>query len=507
MSLTSLDVVILLAYLLGITLLGIRAGGKQHSSRDYFLSSRAIPWWAVCAAIVATETSALTFISIPGLAYISDWNFLQLAFGYIVGRIVVATIFLPAYFDGKITTAYEFLEQRFGARMRRSASMVFMGTRTFADGVRLYTTAIPLALLFKGSPFMASLGPDITYPFAIVLLTGLTMVYVFMGGVRAVIWTDVVQLCLYLFGAVASIIILFQLIPGGTAVLFTKALTGKLHVFNSGWGLSLSAFFSEPYTFVASFLGGAFLSMASHGTDQIIIQRVLATNDVAAGKKAMVWSGLIILVQFALFLLVGTLLYAFYGNTTISSNEIFPLFILEHMPPGVTGLIIAGLLAAAMSTLSGSISALSSTTVMDIVVPLSGRSWNDRALLTLSRRMSLVWAFVLAGAAMIFIQTPRTVVELALSIASYTYGGLLGTFLLGVFYRQVKETAAMVGFFTGIISMTLVISFTSIAWTWYTLIGVIVTIAVGLISHRYVLPGRNRRQISPPPDLTDGIEE
>lgn len=486
MSFSTLDVIIIFAYLAGIAAFGILSGGKQKSTKDYFLSESAVPWWAVCIAIVATETSALTFLSLPGLAYATNFNFLQLSFGYIIGRIVVAFVFLPRYIDGNLSTAYELLGNRFGMLARRSASIVFMGTRLVADGVRLYTTAIPLALLVTGFGLLPGFGNTEIYLIALILLSSLTLVYVFLGGVRAVIWTDVAQLFIYILGALLTCMFLWKDFSGSFAMLYDDTVgLGKMEVLNWGFDLTFAEFFSKPYTLFASLIGGMFLSMASHGTDQIIVQRVLATKGVRKAQAAMIMSGVIVFFQFLLFLIVGSLLYLFYIGKTIPSNEVFAKFIIEEMPTGLSGLIIAGILAAAMSTLSGSISALSSSTMMDIYLPLRKSAISDADALRLSRRFSIAWCVVLVIVATFFIQTPQTVVELALSIASFTYGGLLGIFLLGVLFTRVRQRSAIAGFIAGIVGMTAIILFTPIAWTWYTLIGSLLTIIVGLLPEAF----------------------
>lgn len=472
MHFTVFDIGIIIAYLLGIAVFGALSGGKQRSARDYFLSEKAVPWWAVTFAIVATETSALTFLSIPGIAYAADLSFLQLAIGYILGRILVARLLLPRFFQGELSTAYAFLGARFGMTMRRTASVVFMGTRLFADGVRLYTTAIPLALLLKGFHVLPGTSDTAIYLAAIVAISALTLVYVYFGGVRAVIWTDVIQFFIYILGAVLALGALHGLLDGQLGVGFTALSdAGKLKVFSTGFEQGWAGFFAKPYTALAGILGGMFLSMASHGTDQIIIQRVLTTGDLRKSQKAMVWSGIIVFAQFAMFLILGSLLWVFYHGEPRAANEVFATFLLEQLPSGITGLIIAGILAAAMSTLSGSISALGSATMLDIVLPLRRRPLAEADVLRWSRRISLGWCAMLIAAASLFIQTPKAVVELALSIASYTYGGLLGVFLLGVLVRRAGEAAALVGFAAAICAMAAVIVFTPIAWTWYVMIG------------------------------------
>ena len=483
MNFSYLDIIIIVVYLLGVAAFGILKGGKQKTAKDYFLSEKAIPWWAVCFAVVATETSALTFISIPGMAYIGNLNFLQLAIGYIIGRIIVSYFFLPKYFEGELLTAYSYLERRFGAKTKNFASSVFMVTRVFADGVRLYATAIPIAIIFKGYNLFVDTPDWQIYYIAIILMAIITLVYTYLGGVRAVIWTDVIQMFIYIGGGVLALIVLNSFSTFSFSDSITKLTSsGKLEFLNFYWGAD---FFSKPYTFIASVLGGIFLSMASHGTDQLIVQRLLTTESLQKARRALITSGFIVFVQFALFLFIGSMLYIFFNGEVMKSDEVFPKFIIHYMPSGISGFIIAGLLAAAMSTLSGSISALSSTLVGDIYKPYWGKDKSDSQLLGVSRVVALLWAGVLVLSAFVFMNSDKAVVVLGLSIASFTYGGLLGTFLLGIFFKKMKQTDAIIGFAAGILGMVFIIYFTSIAWTWYTLIGVIFTIITALISNLF----------------------
>ncbi len=483
MNFSYLDIIIIIVYLLGVAAFGILKGGKQKTAKDYFLSEKAIPWWAVCFAVVATETSALTFISIPGMAYIGNLNFLQLAIGYIIGRIIVSYFLLPKYFEGELLTAYSYLERRFGAKTKNFASSVFMVTRVFADGVRLYATAIPIAIIFKGYNLFVDTPDWQIYSIAIILMAIITLVYTYLGGVRAVIWTDVIQMFIYIGGGVLALIVLNSFSTFSFSDSITKLTSsGKLEFLNFYWGAD---FFSKPYTFIASVLGGIFLSMASHGTDQLIVQRLLTTESLQKARRALITSGFIVFVQFALFLFIGSMLYIFFNGEVMKSVEVFPKFIIHYMPSGISGFIIAGLLAAAMSTLSGSISALSSTLVGDIYKPYWGKDKSDSQLLGVSRVVALLWAGVLVLSAFVFMNSDKAVVVLGLSIASFTYGGLLGTFLLGIFFKKMKQTDAIIGFAAGILGMVFIIYFTSIAWTWYTLIGVIFTIITALISNLF----------------------
>jgi SSS family transporter len=483
MGFTVFDWIIVVLYLIGIAIFGVISGGKQRGTGDYFLGARRIPWWAVCFAVVATETSALTFLSIPGVAYATNLNFLQLTFGYIIGRIIVSFVLLPSYYRGELVTAYQFLGQRFGSKVKNFASIVFMLTRLAADGVRLFTTAIPLAIILKSSGELSQWSESQIYIVSIAIVSLITFLYTFIGGVRAVIWMDVVQMFIYLGGATAAILIILGKIDGG----FTSVISfagDKFSMINWGFDRPFSQFFEQPYTFFASLIGGAFLSMASHGADQLIVQRLLTTDSLKNSQKALITTGFIIAVQFFIFLVLGLMLYTFYNGADIDPNEVFADFIVKYMPSGISGLIIAGLFAAAMSTLAGSMSSLASSAMMDIYKPYFGKNLSERKDLLVSRIITAIWAFLLVGSAMFFMRTERTVVELALSIASFTYGGLLGTFLLGIIFKKIEQMDALIGFISGIAVMTYVILGTDIAWTWHTLIGSTVTISVGNIVYR-----------------------
>ena len=480
----TIDYFIIAIYLIGIALLGIFKGGKQKTAKDYFQGSKSVQWWAVCFSIVAAETSTLTFISIPGLAYLTNFNFLQVTVGYLLGRIVVAIFFLPAYYKGEINTAYAYLENRFGSKTRSFSSIVFLFTRTAADGVRLFATAIPLKLML-----------DISYPAAIVIIAIVALIYTYVGGVKGVIWVDVIQMFIYIGGAVVAIIFLANsYLPDGLAGVFSSdAIAQKFDIINLGMSGGIKEFFRDPYTLFGGLIGGAFLSMASHGTDQLIVQRLLTINKLQDSRKAIIGSGIIVIIQFFIFLFVGVLLYAYYGTYDLSSiglmkaDEIFPKFIIESLPPGISGLIIAGLFAAALSTLAGSISSLSSSTMLDLYKPFKP-SISESDELRISRLFTIMWAVLLVGSAILFMESPDAVVELALSIASFTYGGLLGTFMLGLFVKKARQEDALAGFTGGILIMITVISLQLVAWTWFTLVGVLATLTIGkflsLLSNR-----------------------
>lgn len=475
MTNATVDYIIIVAYLVGVAAFGIISGGKQRSIQDYFAGSKNIPWWAVCFSIVAAETSALTFISIPGLAYLTNLNFLQITVGYLIGRIIVATFLLPQYSKGNLKTAYTFLETRFGGKTRSFASVVFIFTRTAADGVRLFATAIPIYLMLNIDPVIA-----------IIIVAIVSLAYTYTGGIKGIIWVDVIQMSVYISGALIAGIFIINLLPDSlSATLSSPSIYDKLNIINYGFDNGLTSFLTDPYTLIGGLIGGAFLSMASHGTDQLVVQRLLAVKDLKGSQKAIIGSGIIVIVQFSLFLLLGVLLYAFYGPMNLKSDEIFPKFIIEVLPIGLTGIIIAALLAAAMSTLAGSMSSLSSSLMMDLYLPLTKKDLNDKQKLRISRLFTLMFGFLLVLSALFFKESSQAVVEIALSIASFTYGGLLGTFLLGIIFKNSKQEDALAGFVAGIFIMITVISLKLVAWTWFTFVGVLATLIVGGLLSKY----------------------
>ncbi len=463
---TTLDLLILVAYLGGSTVWGIWLGRGQRGGTDYFLGSRQLPWAAVMLSIVATETSSLTFLSVPGVAYMGSMTFLQLTLGYVVGRTVVAIVLLPLYNRGRLHTAYALLEGRFGTGARRFTSGTFMLTRLLADSVRLFATAIPLALI-TGWP----------YPASIAIIAVLTVVYTYLGGLKAVVWVDTLQMVLYLGGAIAAAVALQGLVPGGWgAILSTAGAAGKLQT------LDFSLHVTEPYTFWAGIMGGMFLSIGSHGVDQMTVQRLLACRDLKAGQKAIVGSGVAVMFQFVLFLGVGVGMWVFYqGRAFERSDEIFARFILEELPQGLRGLLIAGVFAAAMSSLASSINSLASTSAYDFWAPLVGAEGDEKRTLRAGRVLSLLWAALLIGGAIAFIPLSRrtAAVEVALGVASLVYGGLVGAFALGVLTKRPGQIAAIVGMAVGILVVT--VFQRSFAWPWYSLVGTLVTMTVGIV--------------------------
>ncbi len=481
MGFSLLDSVIVISYLLGVTLIGVYIGRKQTSSRDYFLGGKEMSWWSVGFSIVASETSTLTFISIPGLAYKGNMHFLQLAVGYFIGRLLVSMIFIPAYYKGDLETAYDFLGKRFGMGLRKFTSSVFIVTRVLASGVRLFATAIPVHLI-TGFDYATS-----------ILIIGLfTLVYTYVGGLKAVVAMDVVQMFIYLSGAAVSMVLILDHLPNGWSDVVSYATANGLDKFsmvNFGSTDSILGFLSSPYTLLGGILGGTFLSMASHGTDQLLVQRLLGCRTKWDSQKALMLDASIIVLQFAFFLVLGLCLFAFYGGVPFqelglkSSDEIFPKFIVENLPVGLAGLVVAGVLASAMGTLSSSISSLASSTFLDLFkLTARGKDLDAKTEVIWSKRFTLLWGFILIGGAMLFTDTKNPVVEIGLKIASFTYGGLLGTFFLGLLFPKTDQRDAFAGFIAGILAMVVVLSQTSIDFTWHTLIGCTATIIVGNLS-------------------------
>jgi SSS family transporter len=465
MGLNKLDFAIIALYLAGITLFGLRFRKKQRSLRDYFLAGREIPWWAIALSIVAAETSTLTIISIPGLAYDTNFTFLQVIMGYVIGRVVISFVLLPHYFRGDLYTAYELIERRFGRGLRSLTAGLFLLTRAAAEGVRVYAVSIVVSIAL-GTGEIASIA----------IITALTLIYTFEGGLAAVIWTDVVQTAIYVGGTLIGLVTITHLVPGGWGAIHSAALAaGKLQVFD------FRASYSIPYTFWAGVIGGTFFTTASHGTDQLIVQRLLAARGQKQSVTALLSSGVAIFFQFALFLTVGVMLWAFYrlpSSTFGRPDKIYPTFIVSQMPHGISGLLIAAILAAAMSNLSAALNSLSSSSIMDFYARLRPQS-DEKTKMRLSRLATFAWALVLFGLAMIALHKAGRVVEVGLQIASVAYGALLGAFLLGTLTRRANQFGAMIGMLCGFSIELYLWLGTKVPWTWWVMIGASLTFAVG----------------------------
>ncbi|HWF38945.1 MAG TPA: sodium:solute symporter [Candidatus Acidoferrales bacterium] len=467
MHISPFDFAILIVYLAGITAFGARFRRGQKTLRDYFLGGRTAPWWALACSIVATETSTLTIIGTPGIAFAGNLGFLQLVLGYLVARVILCVVLIPQYFQGEFYTAYQLLEKRFGNRMKKAAAVVFLGTRTLAEGVRISAIGKVVSVAFGTGDRLS-----------IAMVAALTMFYTFEGGMRAVIWTDVIQFALYITGSLAALLLLLHKIPGGWhEVTHTAAAAGgKLRIFDFTFSLTRS------YTFWSGVIGGTFLTMASHGTDQTMVQRLLAARGERDAKKALLASGVIVFAQFALFLVLGVMLFVYAQHSTLpvpqgDADRIFPEFIVRDMPTGLSGLVLASIFAIAMSNASGSLNSLASSSMID----LGGTSASSKQSQALrrSRWMTLAWGLVLGLLGLI---RWGPVLVAGLTIASITYGGLLGVFLLGTWNRRSNETGALIGFVTGIATMIAVTLLTPLAFTWYVVVGTIVTFTVGSVA-------------------------
>ncbi len=466
-ALTTFDLIVLVTYLVGITAWGAWLGRGQAGATDYFLGKRDLPWTAVMLSVVATETSTLTFLSIPGVSYLGTVTFLQLTFGYLIGRVIVAAVLIPAYYRGEVSTAYGLLQNRFGLGARRFTSGVFMVTRLFADSVRLFATAIPLALV-TGWPYELSIG----------VIAVMTVIYTYLGGIRAVVWVDVLQMTLYLAGGLIAIVALQSAVGGGwPEILSAAAEADKLVLFD--WSLD----FGVPYTFWAGLIGGGFLTLGSHGTDQLIVQRLLTCRSAGDSQRALIGSGFAVVLQYGLFLLIGLGLWAFYQARPFElTDEIFARFIVEQLPSGVTGLLIAGVFAAAMSSLSSTMNSLASTSAYDFWAPATGTT-DEARILRVGKIFTLLWAVLLVGAAILYIPLGRgnTAVEVALAIASLVYGGLVGAFLLGLFSTRADQRSVILGMAAGIGTVASIWVFwrSALAWPWCVPLGTVVTVVVG----------------------------
>src|SRR6202041_895878 len=478
MQISPIDLGILVLYLAGITLFGARFRRGQQNLRDYFLGGRTAPWWAIACSIVATETSTLTIIGTPAIAFAGNLGFLQLVLGYMLARVILCVVLIPQYFQGEFYTAYQLLEKRFGKRMKSAAAIVFMATRALAEGVRISAIGKIVSVAFGTGE-----------RWSIVIVAALTILYTFEGGMRAVIWTDVAQFALYLSGSVAAFVLLLHKIPGGwpEVTQVAAAAGGKLRIFD--FALSLT----KTYTFWSGLLGGTFLTMASHGTDQTMVQRLLASRNERDSKTALLTSGLIIFAQFALFLVLGVMLFVYAQHFALAipggdPDKIYPQFIVRRMPVGLVGIVLASIFAIAMSNASGSLNSLAASSIIDLRVR---RGESGTQSLIRSRKLTLVWGIVLGILGLVHW---GPVLVAGLTIASITYGATLGVFLLGTWNRRANETGALVGFVIGIASVIAIKFLTPLAWTWYVLVGTVITFAVGSLAS--TLAGGARKEVA-----------
>ncbi|MBT3839807.1 MAG: sodium:solute symporter [Candidatus Marinimicrobia bacterium] len=458
-----IDTSIIILFLFGLMGFGWWQSRLNKSSADYFLGGKNIPWVVAMFSIVATETSVLTFISIPGIAYRGNWFFLQLAIGYIFGRILVSIFLLPKYFSSGVTSIYEVLGEKFGPEIQKVASGVFLITRILADGIRYLATAVIVQVVTGWS-----------LPMAVIVIGSVTLVYSLLGGIRTIVWIDSFQFVLYLVGGLISIFyILFNMAPSASEEISELNQLGKLDFLSFG----TENFLKDPWFMLSAVVGGMFLSFASHGADYMMVQRVLGTKDLESGRKAMIGSGLFVFLQFGIFLLAGSLIYIYLGGMELEKDREFSTFIIDHLPIGVKGLLLAGILSAAMSTLSSSINSLASSTIND---------WfKGSADLKISRIVSGLWAIVLIGIALIFDEGDSAIVIMGLTIASFTYGGLLGLFLLS----KLDQSFQPISLIFGLISSCLIVFYlkeVGLAWTWFILVSVAVNMGITIVTERFL---------------------
>jgi solute:Na+ symporter, SSS family len=496
MGFSAIDYVVLFVYLVGITIFGTLFRKSHRSVKDYFVGTKKTHWFVISLSIVATETSTLTLIGVPALAYTvyarpeqgGTFTYLQVVAGYIIARIIISVLFIPAYFQGELLTAYELLLRRFGPATKHFAASLFLTMRALAEGIRVFSASLVLAAVIGSSlPGLPHL-----WLWSIILVGVLTLIYTFEGGIAAVIWTDLIQLVIYIAGSLLAAWQLLHMVPGGWPAIAAQAEAAhKFEWLSFSWDLTL------PFTFWAGLIGGTFLTMASHGTDQLLVQRLLTCKNQRDSQKALITSGFIVLFQFALFLTIGVMLYAYYEHAPLppltSNDEIFPVFIVHSLPRGIAGLVIAAIFAAAMSNLSGSLNALASTTVLDFYKPIAGAGRSDAQLLRLSRWCTAAWGIVLIGIAVVA-RGWGSVFTAGLSIASLVYGPMLGAFLLGVLTKRANQSGVMAGIGVSLGGMLLVKAYTPLAWTWYVLVGTVICVAVGYTVSLAVPAGGRRAE-------------
>jgi SSS family solute:Na+ symporter len=508
----ALDLAIIFGYLIGIVLFGTWFGRKQKTTRDYFLGGRSVPWWAVAFSIVATETSTITFISVPGIAFSRGGNFqfLQLVFGYMLGRIVIAILFIPSYFRGELLTVYQLLDRRFGGKIKMLAASLFVVMRNIADGIRLLLTAIVLAAVYTS--FQPTANAETIVVASIILIGVAMIVFTYFGGMEAVIWVEVVQLGIYIAGALAAAIILTQSIDGGlSGAIAIGSQYNKFSLFDFSFDMT------KTFTFWAGLIGGCFLTMSTHGTDQYLVQRYLCTDRPRRAATALLTSGAIVLAQFIGFLFIGVLLFAFYhpytdpGYATAAStafpftggDRVFPDFITRQLPTGLSGLVVAAIFAAAMSS---SLNSIAATSVNDLYRPFR-QKLTDAHYLKVSHWLTLLWGVVQIGVALLVRNQNRSALDQALSVASLINGPVLGVFLVGVFLKRVSQPPALIGMLASCAAMIYIRFATSIAWTWYVFIGSVITLVVAwLASFAFAAaPASRSQQLAVSP--TEALEE
>jgi SSS family solute:Na+ symporter len=473
MSVGLFDLAILAAYMAGMVLLGSWLGRGARDVAEYAVGGRDQAWWLILFSIIATETSAVTFLSIPGFAYERDFTWIQIALGFVIGRFAVAFLLLPEYFRGTLFTSYEVLHRRFGGATKQTASVLFILTRSLADGLRLFLSALVLQEM-----------TGISIPWAVAALGITTIVYTYLGGMRAVLWTDLIQFFLYLAGALIALAAILSRLPGGWGQLVDMGqAAGKLRAFD------LTLDWSEPFGLWAGLVGGAFIALGSHGVDQLSVQRYLSARGLPQARRAVWMSGIVAVAQFALFLLIGVGLWSFYQLNPPAvpferADRVFARFILDELPTGLVGLLLGAIFAAAMTS---SLNSCATVAVNDLVRVAPERQ------LRVTRVLTAVFGAVqiAVGIAGQWVQT--SIVSSVLGIAAFTTGIVLGVFFLGMFTRRVGQHAALAGLVVGLAGMTWIFFATPLAWTWYALAGSLLTVAAGLAASYFKFPGEARR--------------
>ncbi|MBN1851569.1 MAG: sodium:solute symporter [Pirellulales bacterium] len=497
LAISTTDTAILVAYIAGVVVFGIWIGRGQHDTTDYLLGGRDLPWWAVLISIVATETSTVTFLSVPGLAFAAkggNMTFLQLALGYILGRLAVVFFFLPLFFEGKLFTAYEVLHRRLGQGTQKTASLMFLITRTAADGLRLYLTALVLEQV---------LGWNITW--CVAVMGTATIVYTVLGGLKSVVWNDVIQFIIYVLGGGLALAVIADKLPGGWDQMIAYGNQhGKFQIFDFRWDAHLN------YTFWAGLIGGFFVSLATHGTDQLMVQRYLSAKSQRQAGWALFSSGLAVFAQFALFLLVGVGLAAFYaafpgGESFRKTDQVFAAFIVDYMPVGITGITLAAVFSAAMSTLSGSLNSSATAAVNDFYVPACREKPSESHLLRISRVLTVLFGMLQICVGILGQMTQNTpVVDSVLTIASITTGVILGLFFLAVLVKDASQHAALTGLLAGL-SIVCCVAFNPyflpgayqcvVGWPWYAVIGSLSVLTIAWIIHFATKPRKESPHI------------
>lgn len=486
-DLAKIDIAIIVFYLVGIIALGLWVGRGQRNARDYFLGDRNISWWGVGLSIVATETSAITFISVPAMAYGGDLTFIQIVIGYVIARIILAILLVPHYFKGEIYSPYQLLTRSFGPMAGKTCAGIFLIAGTLAAGVRVYATSIPLHLI-----------TNIDITLSAVLFILLSLVYMFMGGIKSVIWTEVLQFFLFVGGGVFTLFYIPTLLEGSfTDNLIMAKEAGKLHWFNGGWGWQL------PFNIWMGVIGATVQVLSSHGADQLIVQRVLSCRNAREGSKALILSAVLIFPLFLIFLFTGLLLWIFYSQhpTDLALPDgkvdyVFPLFILSKMPVGVKGFLLVAIFSAAMSSVASALSALASVFVMDFVKPLL-RSRSDQWYLRFSKVSTLFWAILLIGVAKMS-ETQPVIFNWAFSLNGLTSGALLSGLILALYAQGLKPMAVVLGMVGSVVVMILfqvgmeIYEVKCLAWPWFTLTGALCGI---LFSFLFSLIGKGSGNI------------